>query len=74
MTSADAHQSDSPPGRGALRAWLAGFWLASLLLLLIQNGALPLRDWDESLVARVALEISERPWPQNLLPTLWHQA
>ncbi|MEY3750568.1 MAG: hypothetical protein RLZZ186_987 [Cyanobacteriota bacterium] len=74
MTSADAHQSDSPPGRGALRAWLAVFWLASLLLLLIQNGALPLRDWDESLVARVALETSERPWPQNLLPTLWHQA
>jgi 4-amino-4-deoxy-L-arabinose transferase-like glycosyltransferase len=46
-------------------------WLASLVLLFTHLGALPLRDWDESLVARVAEEISLRPFPQNLLPTLW---
>lgn len=48
-------------------------WLASLVLLLLNIGNLPLRDWDESLVARVALEMSERPWPQNSLPTLWFE-
>ena len=31
----------------------------------------PLRDWDEALVARVALELSNTPWPHWLLPTQW---
>lgn len=55
-----------PPWRGLLL-----LWLAALLVDLwgIQQG--PLRDWDESLVARVALELSEKPWPQVLLPSFW---
>ena len=54
------------PWRGLLL-----LWLGALLLDLwgIQHG--PLRDWDESLVARVALELSEKPWPDLLLPSQW---
>ena len=55
------------------RVWIAGLWLGSLVLLFTHLGDLPLRDWDEALVARVAEEISLRPFPANLLPTLWWQ-
>jgi 4-amino-4-deoxy-L-arabinose transferase-like glycosyltransferase len=41
----------------------------AIVLALIGLGGVPLRDWDEALVARVSLEISRRPWPDNLLPT-----
>jgi len=53
------------------RFWpaLLGLWLLTLLLALIQLGAVPLRDWDEGIVARVALELSQRSWPDVLLPT-----
>jgi 4-amino-4-deoxy-L-arabinose transferase-like glycosyltransferase len=62
LSAPSAHR----PWRGLLL-----IWLAALLLDLwgIQQG--PLRDWDESLVARIALELSEKPWPDLLLPTLW---
>lgn len=60
------------PRRVSLRG-LIGLWLLAVVLLTAQSGELPLRDWDESLVARVALEISQRNWPDNLLPTLWNQ-
>lgn len=50
---------------------LSALWLAALALALVGLGRLPLRDWDESLVARVALETSQRSWPDLLLPTLW---
>lgn len=56
------------PGLG----WgLAALWLLALPLALAGLGQLPLRDWDESLVARVALETSRRPWPDLLFPTFW---
>lgn len=48
---------------------LAGLWLIALLLALVELGNVPLRDWDEGIVARVALELSQRPWPAWLLPT-----
>lgn len=54
--------------------WIVVIWVAALLLLTAHLGDLPLRDWDESLVARVSLEISRRSWPHNLLPTLWDQS
>lgn len=54
-----------------LRCWLAVLWVAALVVLFTHLGDLPLRDWDEALVARVAEEISQRPFPANLLPTLW---
>jgi 4-amino-4-deoxy-L-arabinose transferase-like glycosyltransferase len=61
------------PGRPALGlGWgLAGLWLLALPLALASLGQLPLRDWDESLVARVALETSQRPWPDLLFPLFW---
>ena len=36
--------------------WL---WLAALLLLLLPGLDLPIRDWDEGIVARVAYERSQ---------------
>ena len=57
----------------ARRPWrgLLLLWLAALLLDLWGIQQAPLRDWDESLVARVALELSEKPWPEVLLPSQW---
>ncbi|MGA0022186.1 MAG: 4-amino-4-deoxy-L-arabinose transferase, partial [Vulcanococcus sp.] len=53
------------------RWWIALLWGGAILLLSTHLGDAPLRDWDEALVARVAEEISLRPFPANLLPTLW---
>lgn len=55
------------------RFWVLGLLLAALLLFAIGLGDVPLRDWDEGIVARVAQEIAEAPdgslrW---LYPTLW---
>ncbi|MBW4467126.1 MAG: glycosyltransferase family 39 protein [Pegethrix bostrychoides GSE-TBD4-15B] len=52
--------------------WTLGFTAAALLLLTVNLG-LPLKDWDEGLVAQVAREIYQAPagsftW---LFPTLW---
>ena len=52
-------------------ALLALIWVLALSLALLHLGNLPLRDWDEGLVARVALEASLRPLPHLLLPTYW---
>lgn len=57
-----------------LAAALVGVWLVALSLALVGLGSLPLRDWDEGIVARVALEISRAPWPHTLLPTSWGEA
>ena len=56
------------------------FWLAALALLLIPGLDLPIRDWDEGIVARVAYERSQAllqfsrvqlSWHELLLPTYW---
>lgn len=58
--------SPSPPAPlGALLL----LWLLALGLALIGLGNVPLRDWDEAIVARVSLELSRSPWMGNLLPT-----
>jgi 4-amino-4-deoxy-L-arabinose transferase-like glycosyltransferase len=49
--------------------WLLLLWLAALAMALTGLGAVPLRDWDEGIVARVSLEISRSSWPEVLLPT-----
>jgi len=54
-------------------------WLAALLLLLPPGVPLPLRDWDEGIVARVALERAQslaqgQGLVSLLLPTYWGQA
>lgn len=48
-----------------------GCWLAAVVLLVWNLGGVSLRDWDEALVARVALEFSQGDQPLPLLPTLW---
>ena len=54
------------PWRGLLL-----LWGVALILAFAGLGNLPLRDWDEGIVARVSLEIADRGMPQGLLPTLW---
>jgi 4-amino-4-deoxy-L-arabinose transferase-like glycosyltransferase len=39
------------------RLWLVGFTLAAILLFTLHLGNLPLRDWDEGIVAQVAREM-----------------
>ena len=56
--------------------WLTGLLLSAITLFSVQLGNLPLRDWDEGTVARVAQEIWLAPkghmgW---LFPTLWGEA
>ena len=53
--------------------WICGLTASALLLLTANLGSLPLKDWDEGLVAQVAREIYQAPvgrftW---LFPTLW---
>jgi 4-amino-4-deoxy-L-arabinose transferase-like glycosyltransferase len=48
-------------------------WLAAVALCLTGLGNVPLRDWDEGIVARVALESSLTPWPDKWFPSYWGQ-
>jgi 4-amino-4-deoxy-L-arabinose transferase-like glycosyltransferase len=55
------------------RLWVIGLTLAATILLTLNLGSVPLKDWDEGLVAQVAREIWQAPagsltW---LHPTLW---
>ena len=52
--------------------WLLGLLLASLVLFTIDLGNVPLRDWDEGIVAQVARNISREPLASLrwLYPTL----
>ena len=63
--------SGAPPFR--LAPALLLIWLLAVVLALVGLGGQPLRDWDEGIVARVALELSQAPWPDKLLPTFWGQ-
>ncbi|MFM7393098.1 MAG: DUF2079 domain-containing protein [Cyanobium sp.] len=44
-------------------------WTAALALAFTGLRHAPLRDWDEAIVARVALELSRHPWAERLPPT-----
>jgi 4-amino-4-deoxy-L-arabinose transferase-like glycosyltransferase len=52
---------------------LLGFTLAAMVLLTLKLGDVPLKDWDEGLVAQVAHEIWQAPAGSStwLHPTLW---
>ena len=52
---------------------LAGIGLTATVLALIGLGDLPLRDFDEATVARVALELRHGLGEAPLLPTLWEE-
>lgn len=51
-----------------LRALLL-LWIVAVALALVGLGNVPLRDWDEAIVARVSLELSRSPGMGGLLPT-----
>jgi 4-amino-4-deoxy-L-arabinose transferase-like glycosyltransferase len=53
--------------------WVLGFLVMAIALLTLQLGNVPLRDWDEGLVAQVAREIwrSPSPWSAWLYPTVF---
>ncbi|WP_088891599.1 ArnT family glycosyltransferase [Leptolyngbya ohadii] len=55
------------------RLWTIGFFLFAVVLLTWDLGSLPLRDWDEGLVAQVAKEIYQAPFNSLtwLHPTMW---
>ncbi|WP_199246484.1 glycosyltransferase family 39 protein [[Phormidium] sp. ETS-05] len=59
----------SPDRRWLEQLWVLGLLLAAILLYQMNLGDLPLRDWDEGIVAQVAREIlrSDTHW---LYPTL----
>jgi len=66
-----AAANPSAPAASGLRLGLLLLWLAALALALTGLGGPPLLDWDEGIVARVSLELSQLPWPQRLWPTYW---
>ncbi len=55
-----------PPWAGLVLLWLIACGIAIYKL-----GELPLRDFDEATVARVAFELSQKNGSEILLPTLW---
>ena len=65
-----ALHSQTPPRAVPWRGLLL-LWLAAVVLAVAGLGNLPLRDWDEGIVARVSLEISTRGLPEGWLPTIW---
>lgn len=69
----EASDSRAPrcPPRGHPGWGVAGLWWLAVVLALAGLGHAPLRDWDESLVARVALESAQRPWPDRIFPVFW---
>ncbi|ERN43184.1 4-amino-4-deoxy-L-arabinose transferase [Rubidibacter lacunae KORDI 51-2] len=54
-------------------AWIVGLFIAAIALATVNLGGVPLRDWDEGIVAQVAREIWIAPSGSQhwLFPTLW---
>lgn len=57
----NAHPFFGRTERSLDRAWFFGLLIAALVLYLTDLGGLPLRDWDEGIVAQVAREIWRAP-------------
>jgi len=53
--------------------WLLLFWALACGIAFVSLGNLPLRDFDEATVARVAFELNQKSGLDRLLPTLWGQ-
>ena len=51
--------------------WVFLLWTIACGIALISLGNLPLRDFDEATVARVALELNQKSGLERLLPSLW---
>ncbi|MBW4439996.1 MAG: glycosyltransferase family 39 protein [Plectolyngbya sp. WJT66-NPBG17] len=42
--------------------WTIGLWVSAIVLFTVNLGVLPLRDWDEGIVAQIAREIANAPF------------
>ena len=51
--------------------WMFFFWTIACGIAFISLGNLPLRDFDEATVARVALELNQKSGLDRLLPSIW---
>ena len=51
--------------------WLLIFWILACVLTFVGLGDLPLRDFDEATVARVAFELSKLKGVDQFLPEIW---
>ena len=51
--------------------WIFLFWTIACGIAFISLGNLPLRDFDEATVARVALELNQKSGLDRLLPSIW---
>ena len=51
--------------------WIFLFWTIACGIAFVSLGNLPLRDFDEATVARVALELNQKSGLDRLLPSLW---
>ena len=51
--------------------WIFLFWTIACGIAFVSLGNLPLRDFDEATVARVALELSQKSGLDRLLPSIW---
>ncbi|MBD1844959.1 glycosyltransferase family 39 protein [Cyanobacteria bacterium FACHB-63] len=57
------NQSGTPRSQAWIDpGWTIGLWSAAIVLLTINLGVLPLRDWDEGIVAQIAREIANAPF------------
>ena len=51
--------------------WVFLFWTIACGIAFVSLGNLPLRDFDEATVARVALELNQKSGLEKLLPSIW---
>ena len=51
--------------------WVFLFWTIACGIAFVSLGNLPLRDFDEATVARVALELNNKTGLDRLLPSIW---
>ncbi len=51
--------------------WLFLLWTIACCILFVSLGDLPLRDFDEATVARVAFELNQKSGLDRLLPAIW---
>ncbi len=51
--------------------WIFLFWTIACGIAFVSLGNLPLRDFDEATVARVALELTQKSGLERLLPSIW---
>jgi len=51
--------------------WIFIFWTIACGIAFVSLGNLPLRDFDEATVARVALELSQKNGIDRFLPSIW---